>query len=518
MAVDRSVRDLSELQQRILVLCDQLRPSANHSILVEAFDVSEFEFLNAIGDLEESGSLFCRNEMLEPSALISAASAKRLRSATIRLDGLRCADSMLKDLNSASSPGTFYQILRLLILARESARAISFLKSYIGKLIRHDTAQRIVHELERARRDCSCEKLNRAIDGICGAVLAGSANKRRHGNAEKARDKDSPLAFVSVVSSEVEYTYSSPEALKVTMTSSRNPNLPPAERLAEATTALFVAFNRNDPLAVDAAYMAVDAVRHSNLVNQFDICRADLMYSAFMGDRLGALASSRALATQSRIVENVELACLGLRNSAEAQAAFGDIAGAQCLLLEARSLASRLEYNAQIVWSDLELASLALRVMDVDASSAYLTSAAETCRTFGLDSPLIMVDQLFHQCWESLIRGDIGEAQRAARGIARRVKRSESGTLLWCRLAVELATHRGARTRVERNSFDQLKQSIGSCAYYSNEQLSLTAILLYAKGTPDHESVSGFVREQFERLEATGRTLWPFLLSNLSST
>jgi hypothetical protein len=515
--VERAVRELSDAQRRVLVVCRLLRPLAQHSIVAGTFAVEGFDLRDAVAGLEERGLLVCENDALEPSSVVADECMKQLSSATVRLDAARGAASILGDFLNNPASSSFYSALKLLICARESDRTITFLKAHVGTLIRRDSAQNILHQLRSAKQHSLCSKVNREIDGICDKVLAGAAKKTRLKQTANARGTASPLAFVSPNSGEVEYTYSSPEALEDTMTSSRNPNLPPAQRLAEATSALFVAFNRNDSCAVGAAYKAVEAVRHSQLVNRFDVFRADLIYSAFVGDRVKVLASANALAAESRIVENMELACLGLRNSAEALTSFGDFPGAQNLLLEARSVSSSLGYNSQTVWTDMELASLSLRLMDVDATKAYIASAEATCRTHGLETPLVAVDQCLFRCWEALVRGNIADAQRASRGLVRLVKRSETGVILWTRLATELATHRGARTRVERRNFDEVKASIGSCNHYTNEHFSLTSMLLYARGTSEHATVSEFARSHIIRLEAKGAPIWPFLVESLSS-
>ena len=376
--------------------------------------------------------------------------------------------------------------------------------------------ENILHELVPLTSATRSPSFNAAIDSIVDVVSGGAHSKRSLRRAETTEQKPRSLPDVSAELRETEYTLSSASALDATLLGARNVNLAPGKRLAEAVVALFVAFNRNDAKAMNAAHNAVMAVRHAADVNQFDVHRADLIFYSFRGERNEALACAELLAQEARVVRNIELACKGLRNAAEAMLAFGRGARAQSLLHESRALAARLGYHAQVVWTDISLADICIGNMDIVGADGYLTSASERATRQSLSSPLLMADLGLYSCWTSLVVGDFPRAQKSARTAERSFGGELTGTALWAKLGVRLATHRGQVTRSEERQFEELKASIGTRTVHSIENFSLAALLLHSKQRGDQSAVSDFVRTQLPRIEATRGEIWPFLLSNLA--
>lgn len=515
IAVERAIKGLNELQLRILKMCDLLCRSAKHSIISRALQTSSTELIDALDELETAGYVQCVGGLLRPSPLLADAAGRRIRAARVRLDARAGAESLIQEFNENLDPDDFYTCLRLLVVSEDEIRAQSILDSQTGTIIRRDTAQNIVHELSRIRGEAKTPSLTELINGIVNQVAGGAANRRESPAMRSRARKPSSLPSVSPASREIEYALSSEVALASTLSASRDPSIPPAQRLAEAVMALFIASNRNDLEGLTSAYRAVNAVRFGAGVNPFDAHRADVIYFASTGKRAKALSSAKLLAESARVVNDVELACTGLRNAAEAMSAFGDVGAAQTFLLESREIAAGLQYHAQVIRADLRLADLCLSQMDQEGARAYLTSAEEAADRHHLYSPLLIADLSLYKCWEALVRDDLAQAQRAARALDRAFQGKRHGTAQWTRLSVRLATFRGKRSRDDARDFALLKASIGSCAYYPTEQQSLTALLLYSRGSAEHSAVSEFVRDQLPRISASGRSVWPFLTRTL---
>ena len=514
-AVDRAVRELTELQLRVLLISRSLRRSSTHGAIAHALDVDASQLVSAIDSLETIGYLQCEHGVLRPSELMSTEAHKRIRANQVRQDASRAASAFLRLGPDELEPNDFYTCLRLIAIAREEARACTLIDDYAGAIVRRDTAQNIEYELGSIRKLASSALLGALIDSVLAQVTAGSGNDRSKRQRTRSSVKPISLPSISPEFQESEYTFSSSESLTTTLADSRDPNLTPHERLAEAVAALFVAFNRNDKEAMIAACQAVNAVRYSPDASAFDIHRADLISASFFGDRNRALESAQLLASESRLVRNVELACTGLRNAAEASAVFGDPHRAQSLLLESRSLADGLDYHLQTVRADLNLANLCLDAMDVDGARAYLNSADARCARYSLHAPLLTGDRNLFRCWEWLIRGDLPRAQKAARIVSRTFQGPLTGTPLWARLSVELATHRGTPKREALRGFETLRSSIGSRSFYAEEQMSLAALMIFSRNTSVFPEIASFTRNQFARIEANGRSIWPFLLMQL---
>jgi hypothetical protein len=154
--------------------------------------------------------------------------------------------------------------------------------------------------------------------------------------------------------------------------------------------------------------------------------------------------------------------------------------------------------------------------MDTVGTEAHVTSAAERAALHSLASPLLLGDLGLFSCWASLMAGDLSRAKKAARTTEKAFALELTGTPLWAKLGVRLATHSGRATREAERDFAELKASIGTRTVHSIEKFSLVALLLHSKQRGDHAAVSSFVRSQFPRIEATSGQVWPFVLEHLA--
>ena len=275
--------------------------------------------------------------------------------------------------------------------------------------------------------------------------------------------------------------------------------------------ALFVASNIHDEAGLEAAFRAVNAVKHFPDVNRFDVERAELIYYASIGNRTAATTSAWRLAAEARVVKDVNLACLGLRNASAALIYYGDLNAGQSLLLESRVLASQLEYHAQAMRADIRLGELCLLNMDLDGARAYLDSAEDIMSRDRIKSNNLCSDLFHMQCWHALVRGDAVRANHLGRASVRLIEKPAEGTALWSTLSTKVATHQGKRTRLSDREFDALKHSLGCMPFYENEQLSLAAILLYAKRERIDADTLALVRSHCTRIQNEHGFLWDYL-------
>ncbi|MBC7564042.1 MAG: AAA family ATPase [Gemmatimonadaceae bacterium] len=514
VALDRALRELTELQCRLLALCGLMGACARQPHVATALQATPVDLTSALDGLEQAGYLQCEEGVLRASGLLSVAAEHRLKPNVLRMDALRATEPLLADTQSELEPATFYICLRLLIVSGEEARARALIDVQAGTLLRRDTAASVVWELAQLRELAKSERLKSAFKEVSERVNGGAQNVRP---SKKGLTVHHPmnlsLPSISSTTMEMAHSPSSDSALSIVLARSRQPDMLPRERLAEAVMAMFMASNIHDLGGLDAAFRAVEAVRHCADVNPFDVHRADLIYHASLGNRRQATESAWNLVAEARVVQDVHLACTGLRNAAAALSYYGDSASAQGLLLESRMLAFRLGYHAQIMRADTLLGELCLSHMDLDGARAYLDSAEKVMFQNDIRANLLCSDLYLFQCWRALLEGDVVLAQRNARSSLKIMARPTQGTALCTYITTRLATHTGARTRQSEKSFQFLKQSIGSRPFYEGEQMAMAALLLYAKDSDFADSTAIFVQKHCERICKEGGFIWEFLAS-----
>jgi len=436
-----------------------------------------------------------------------------------RMDALRATEPLLADTEEALEPVTFYTCLRLMIVSGEEARAWAVLDAQAGALLRRDTAASVVFELTRLRTLAESALLRSLLAQVLERVKSGVSNEKMSRKSMNAIVLlASSLPIVSSTAMEMEHSPSSNAALAATLERARTPNGSPASRLAEAVMALFVASNIYDVEGLDAAIRAVNAVRHSLNVNPFDLERSDLIYHTSVGDRASARESAWRLVAEARQVKDITLACVGLRNAAAALGYFGELGHAQNFLLESRLLASRLEYHAQVMRADTLLGGLCLFQMDLEGANAYLESAEEIMFVQRIRSSYLCTDLRQMQCWHAIVRGDHPRAFRFGRASLKLPEKPTYGTAYLTALSTRLAIHTGKHTRQSNRDFERLALSIGSRPFYEGEQLSIAALLLYAKDTDLDAETLKLATTHCARIKDESGTIWGFLNQLVTKT
>ena len=516
VAVDRALRELSELQWRVLALAGVLAAASRHAIVEAALQVERGVLTVAVDGLEASGYLEGDEGVLRASSLMADGAVQRLKPTVVRMDALRAAQVLLASCQADLVPQEFYGCMRLFIRAREEGRAQGVLDAYAGRMLRRDTAQGVVYELMQLKRVARAGgTLGLAIDAIVDQVRFGAETRRPSARVQGQDARPTSLPRISATTSTIEHKPATDDLFQASLRVSRDPNVNPNERLSEAVVALVIASNLADSRGMENAFQAVNSLRHSPDISLFDVCRADLIYHASSGQRNRALKGAARLADASRVVPDIQLACKGLRNAAQVCSTYGDKASAQSMLHESRSLASALEYHAQTAWCDLRLAHLALDDMDVDGARAYVECARETAIKNRLSSRLLSFDIHLFTCWEALVRDDFVRSQKAARALARQLPGTQYGTTRWTLLGTKLATRCGAYSETVKRDMAILRASIGSLPFYPAEELSLAALVISSVNTPAHYEVCEFVNAQFPRLRRIGKTIWPMITRNM---
>ena len=517
VAVDRALRELSDLQWRVLALASLLGPAARHEVVEASLQVDRGALTEAIDELEASGYLQAEDGRFRVSSLMADGAEVRLTPNVLRMDALRGAEVLAGVCDDALEPQQFYACMQLYVRAREEAKAKEILDRHVGAMLRLDTAQNIVFEMVRVRKHCRTAGFGSLLDTVVDQIRSGAESKRPVDRQTQGRDRPRTLPVISRVAAEVEHSLVSKQLLEDTLSSARNPASRPEHRLAEAVMALYVASNLGDQLSLERAFRAVSEVRYSPDVSAFDVCRAELIFHASSGNKTEALDAAMALAQQARVVADVQLACKGLRNAAEVLSTYGRRTTAKGLLHESRTLAADLEYFAQIAWADIRLADLSIEEMDVEGAVFYLQSASEIVLHHRLLAPLLSADLHLTTCWTSLLQNNFPAAQRAARAVARRLS-SSSGTPSFAYLAAKLATRGGAFSKDVRKDLAALRASIGIRPHYPNEPQSIAALLLATRNTDAADSVKELVISQLPRLESNRGTVWPFITQLLADS
>lgn len=511
MSVESALREFNDLHWRILVLCGALLNAADEQTLLSALKLEPREVASALDEIEQSGYLQCLNGTLVSSPLLTNAALKRLKPSILRMDARNAAIATMHRWNTGRKPVDLYASLRMLVAASDEDGASELLDREAGSLLRIETAQSLIFELSRLRAgshtsqfqsllDETTTRVRRSAEGLRPAVVRKSGRFRLRG-----------LPVVSLSEAATDFTLATDAALAKALDDARDPNRSPEERLTEATTSLALASNLNDLAALTAAYRSVNAIRFAPDIPMFGVHRADLIYSVSTGDRNLAISSASLLVVACRTVQDVELACKGLRNAAEAFARYGEYAKAQAALHESHSLAISLRYDVLVAKADLRLADLAIHQMDSASAFAYIDAARSTIETNSLHSPVLIADLSLFTCWASVIEGDNSTAAKAARQMARCLRGPQRGTSSYSLLSARLATFRGKRSRELQCNFEVLRSSISSHAHYPLEQYSLAALLLADREAELDVNLRSFVFDQFPRLLASGCTIWPFL-------
>jgi hypothetical protein len=495
----------------VLALCGLLGESARHSVVAAALTVDELLLAHTLDALESLGYVYCEDGLLRVSGLMADATRQRIKASIGRLDASNASGFVERSWLDTRDTRDFYSVVRLRIAAKEEATAGRFLDAEVGTLVRTESATSLVFELRRLRDVASTSQLTSVIDSTIQQILEGAESKRRVARAGNRALRVSSLPDVSPGAIEKQYSLANPNLLAESQRASRDPSLPPSQRLCEAVEAMFVASNTDNDAGMTAAFDSVNAIRHSTEINPFDLYRADLMYYAGIADRENALRSSELLVGESRLVRDVGLACRGLRNAAEGFASFGFVDRAQSLLLESRALASRLAYESSVVYADLRLADLAIHEMDTTGAYRYLSSAEENAARHGLRIPILRADYFQLSCWAAILLGDIAAATKASHGMVRTVRKQSIGAAHAAVTGTRLATHRGSATLELTRGFDALCEGLLRRNHNCNKEFSLAAVILYSNRIGRASEAAALAESVMKELVRHGRHPWPFL-------
>jgi hypothetical protein len=344
-------------------------------------------------------------------------------------------------------------------------------------------------------------------------LLLGSHGKRKKGRQSPSRLLRRSLPTVAATHIDSQYSLEIRAHFDAALATARDPSSPASQRMSDAAMALACASELGDLELLALANLAVGAVRHCPGVAEFDLHRADMIYSATLGDRAAALHHAEQLAEHCARFPEVGMACVGLRNAATVFSAYGNSPRAQRALHTSRELASRLSYMKQVVDADLYLAGLAIEEMDSAAARAYLQSARQLIDAHSLEIPMLHIDRALFSSWEAILSGDTARATQEARFHARATKQlaATSGGAAYTHFSLRLATHESPGANDFEEIFARVWQSIGRLPFYVTEDWSLAALLLASKKSGKFGPTAAFVESHRARIEARGKQLWPFV-------
>ncbi|NJL17955.1 MAG: hypothetical protein HC938_12960 [Nitrospira sp.] len=509
-AVERTIHSLDQLELRLLNICETMRTAAKLDLIASALGVSEEALLESIDGLEQSGIAACDNGVVRTSPLFASAADHRLRPSVSRQDSLRAGRIALQSWCELRDPTQLYACLRLYVLARHEDLAFQCLDENAGDLVLADTAISIKYELSQLRTRTDSEKMLGALDAIISRVDAG-AKAQAPTSQPNAIYRPNSFPTTSRDDHEVYASYAYRHHLESATKALLDPTASVSQRVSDAAFVLMAASNLGDRYALDTAYRVVKSLPSVSEADEFALCRADVIYFSCIEERSPALESADRLVDASRRVKDVELACRGLRNAAEARTIFGRTREARALLYEARDIAARLQYPAQVATIDLQLADLALDEVDIVCARAYLEAAARTISSHSLDTKILRADLLLHSCWEAIVSHDDPRAAKTARALHRLNRVERHSTAYFATLATKLATHNGAWTKEELRELDALKACTTNSLFAWISQRSIAGILIFATKCGKYTEVGSFVETQIQRIEARGQSVWPFL-------
>ena len=516
VAAGRGVAFLNEIERRVLVLCAHLRNFATLEVLLFSLRCETDALRVALTRLESFSHVEYIDGIVRASQIISAISSGKLSPHDLREDARHAAETLAKQLDDGFRPDLFFAALRLMIAAKQESAAEAFLDKNAGALARSDTAPSMIFELTRIRGMLRARSLRQMIDGLLRHISAGAQTA----SIDLCRDAlpalPSSVPLVSPALHELERKANGIH-FPATLGAARDPSRSAQSRVTEAVMALAIASDNGDNKALDSAMSALNAVRHFQGENSFELHRGDLIYAASTGNRKAALTSATFLADACRDINDIQLSCKGMRNAAQVLLTFGEVNRAQALLLESRDLADRLGYIKQVAWTDVRLADLALETMDLEGAGTYIASAAALSRRHEIETPMLLLDLEVQRCWAALLDGNRALAAKAARSATRQSKRVDvtTGTALWTLMAVKLATHSGQVTEHSRQSFTILCSSIGSRIFYPNEHFSLAGMLLFSAQSREEAEMRRLTHAQLKVQAASGRVPWRYILDLL---
>ena len=511
VAVDRALRELSDVQCRVLALVRQLRASARQTVVAEALREETVVLAEALHRLEAYGYLACDAGVLQVSALLSDAAAGRVPANVSRADMLRAAVSLLRVWKVERDPVEFFVAVRACVAAGEETKAAHLLDREAGWLIRSETAQVIVHELGGVIEAAGSDRLKGLAESIREQVGRGAEGRRGRTRKVGAVHTPQSLPESGSIAGETEHDFAHEALFLRAIAAARNTRSPASQRLADAVSAIVIADNLNCRTRMSEAALVVADLEHSPTIQRFDVVRAKLILAASSGETIGALDLADQLASEARTISDIRLACQGLRNAADVHATFGQLSTGQRYAHESRELASKHGYALQVAYVDCDLAFFAMERLDCNSADAYLQNAEEIACALNQSTPLLLADIAMARCWSSTIRGDAIRASKHAKSQAGRSDTASDSNMALAVAISRLATLRGSWGPKASSDFRHVLATIGARPFYYHEMIAVASLLISSEGRAERTAaVSAFEKHRAAR-EFRGQPVWPFL-------
>jgi hypothetical protein len=516
VSVDRALRELSELQWRILALAWLLGEASTEEVIVHAIAAELSEYQAAFDQLEVCGYLTNSDGRWRASPLLATEATARLRGTVLRRDASRAARTLEKDWVANLDVANGLCALHLLVLAGSEDAAFRFLDREAGRLVLQARAADLVFALRKSRAVAKAPRLLDAIDFVVARVV----------HAAESTDGDSRHLATSRVSSIPPISNSSVDSVlrepsnplvARAIRQSRDLRREPRLRLTDAVMALVIADNCNDPAAILSARAAIDSVRHARHVSAFDLCRADCISASIGGTREEATTAALRLAEASQSVADIGLACMGLRNASDCLLGFGNYASAKRLLQDALTLSTSLGYHGVTVTNAAAMADLAIVEVDAATAAEYIALAEDTAIEYSLRSHGLWIDIYDVRAWTLLVAGDRSAAAKAARQARKFAKHGSSDRLFELLTCTKLATRSGVLTDEIIRDCRVLMQRLGARRFNPTEERTMASLILASRGTRIESEVRARIDEVLPTIRARTGSSWGFLDSLIAT-
>jgi DNA-binding SARP family transcriptional activator len=511
VAVDRVLRELSELQWRILALAWLLGENSLEEAIVAGVQSPSSELEAAFDELEVRGYLVNVEGTWNVSPLLAVEAMQRLRATTRRRDAQRAASVFLRIWHESAATSALLTTLRLNVIAGREAFALRLLDREAGPLIRRATSETLLFSISELLKEAKMPELRASLEHLQQRIASASgfAFVTSTDSVNSATMSSLPKTSWTTVEQIAENPLVS--TFEETLLRARRSAAPSAERFADAVMALVISHNIGSDEKIRLAIDAIDAVRHAPNLSPFDIARADCIAASVLGNRPAAILCAQRLAAESRRVNDIQLACMGLRNSSDSLIGYGELSQAQSFLHEAREIAANLGYPAQLATIYNSLGDLSVDMMDPDGAIHYSHSAEELAIQHRIKSALLWTEIYFVRAWAYLLKGAMVDAGKCAKLAKRKLtpaspQRSQSAIR-----SIRLASHSGAFSHEIERETRLLHDEVGTRAFSINEERSLAALLLVTKNSPIEQPMRKSVFSSTQKFrQRTGRK-WEFL-------
>jgi AAA ATPase domain len=510
LALDQAGRELSELQLRVLTLGGLLGNAARQLVVTAALKVTGEELAEALDGLETPGYVQCEEGVLKVSGLMAEEAAKRVRASVKRMDALRAATALVAVMKEEENVGLFFAALQAYVTATEEGRAAKLLDKWAGWLLRSATADEVVFGIGALTSNARSEKLRQLLSAVLNRVVVSPLSAQ--GLASPGFTPGVPSSLENRVNEKAGVGGESyQQACHDAYSRACDAHSPPGMRIADAVATMIFADNLGDLGKLNSAFAVVRSLQACRDVQPFDVARAELIFRTCTFDISNVVECAERLAIEARRVRDIELACLGFRNAADALQQIGQGLLSSKYLHESLALATRYKYPSLIAQSYCCLAIHELMQCNCEASGAYLNAALEN-DIHSLGSEDYWSGEIeFASLWRYVLLGDAVSGAKHAKRLVRLFGKDLNMAAKTSVSASRLATSSGRWSVSMSKDLECCLTGLTEIGPRPIAQRAAAAILLSTKARPERPLAIEAVMSWVARTESLGVQVWPFV-------